>query len=473
MHPIHALCAVGLTAAVAFTQAPGAHWSSTTTTQDPPLRRENPGAADLSSMYVFGGTSGSSGGARMNDLWKFDGTTWTQMTADGAVGSPPARFQAGVTWDFARNRLVVFGGFDAAGAELGDTWEWDPGTNTWANVTPAGASPSARRFTAMAYDFAANTVLLFGGLDATGTHLNDTWSFDGSAWTQLSPAGPQPSVRRQHHLVSRPDFGDILLFGGQDATLPSPAKWRTDTWQWVGGAWVQIPTTNTPDAQVANDAAYDQIRKRVVLTGGNGTGGSPVGTTSEFDSATNDWISRPIDPGIFKTSRYFAAYIPTVGKTFKVSGQALNAATPPQNTYEYQTDFVASYGFSQAGCPGLLGVPSLAVDQAPWLGTTMTLSVSNVSPQELVLFILGFSDTTWNGRPLPLDMTSFGAAGCNLYTDPDTTFFGLGPAATYPLALPNNPIFLGTTFFNQAAVVDTVSGSIGATGKGIGVTGAL
>lgn len=109
---------IGVTA---LAQAPGPSWVLTTNVNNPPLRRENQGTADNNFMYVFGGTTGNSGGSRLNDLWRFDGLNWMLMTADGAPGSPPARHQAGVAWDFTRNKLVTFGGQNAANAKLTDT----------------------------------------------------------------------------------------------------------------------------------------------------------------------------------------------------------------------------------------------------------------------------------------------------------------------------------------------------------------
>jgi len=101
-----------LCGATTLAQAPGAHWSVTTVTGSmPPLTRENPGVSDGSGMLVFGGIDMVTG-LRSNGLWRFDGASWTQLSADGATGSPPARAQCAVAWDFARGRLVVFGGSD-------------------------------------------------------------------------------------------------------------------------------------------------------------------------------------------------------------------------------------------------------------------------------------------------------------------------------------------------------------------------
>ncbi|MCR9243704.1 MAG: hypothetical protein NXI31_01645 [bacterium] len=441
----------------AIGQAPGGHWSLTTATGNPPQRRENPGAANATHMYVFGGTSGGSGGTAMNDLWSFDGITWTQLNPDGDPGAPPARRQAGVTWDFASNQLVVFGGLDASGTVLGDTWTWNPATTTWTNTTAPGG-PSARRFTAMTFDPANNMVLMFGGLDASGTHLDDTWMLAGGAvWLPQSPA-TTPTTRRQHHLVTRSDFGDVLLFGGQDASLPSPTKWRVDTLRWDGTDWNAVPTSQGPAGQVANDAAYDPIRQRVVLAGGNGTGGSPTGLISEFDSITNDWIRRPLDPGIYKVSRYFAAYVPALGKTFKASGQNLNPAAPSTSTYEFQSAAIAASASNGSGCTGSAGAMTLVADNEPWGGRDWDLTGSGFSNSGIGFAVLGF---TAQSTPLSNFHPAAGA-GCSLLVNQVTSLLVLpsGGTASIALALPSSTGFAGLSIHVQMVEIELAGSAI-------------
>lgn len=446
------LVTIPLLAVVAVTQAPGAHWSMTNAGTNPPRRRENPGTADMSNMYMFGGITGQSGGVAVNDLWRFDGTAWTQMTADGAVGSPPARFQAGVTWDFAINQLVVFGGRDATGTDLADTWNWDPNTNVWTETTPA-VSPSARRFTAMTYDPATASVVMLGGLDAAGTHLNDTWLLaGGGTWVPMTPA-TLPPVRRQHHLVTRTDFGDVLMCGGQDATLVGAAKWRRDTWTWNGTDWTEIVTATLPVSQVANDATYDPLRQRVVLASGNGSGGSPTALINEFDCIINDWVIRPLDPGIFKVSRYFAAYIPALGKTFKASGQHLNAAAPSTETYEFQSDLIATATDYGTGCAGPGGSLALASNSRPWTSRTWSATCSNLGSNSLALAVWGENQASTPLQPL----LPIAGAGCLLLNDalilngPQVV---VGGVATESIAIPDVSSLSGIVLNLQMAELE-------------------
>jgi hypothetical protein len=70
--------------------------------------------------------------------------------------------------------VVLVGGANGSN-NFFDTWVWD-GTN-WTQESPA-SSPSLRNLPAIAYDAARAQVVLFGGLDpfvGNGIFLNDAW----------------------------------------------------------------------------------------------------------------------------------------------------------------------------------------------------------------------------------------------------------------------------------------------------------
>src|SRR5687768_10664468 len=85
-------------------------------------------------------------------------TSWLRMQV------LEARRYPAMAYDVARQRTVLFGGYDASSYSLGDTWEWD-GTS-WIQRSPA-ASPAARVGPQMAYDAARQRTVLFGGWDGT------------------------------------------------------------------------------------------------------------------------------------------------------------------------------------------------------------------------------------------------------------------------------------------------------------------
>ena len=87
----------------------------------------------------------------------------------------------------------------------------------------------------MAFDAATGTTILFGGADARTT-FGDTWSWNGTAWTQLSPA-TSPPARDLASMAYDASLGKIVLFGGFDGTTD-----LNDTWTWNGTTWASVTT---------------------------------------------------------------------------------------------------------------------------------------------------------------------------------------------------------------------------------------
>jgi hypothetical protein len=107
----------------------------------------------------------------------------------------------------------------------------------------------------------------------------DLWAWDGAAWTERAPAGPNPGYRIVSRLVYDPTSERVLVFGGGDGTL------ETDVWAWDGTAWAQIALEGAP-ARSGMSGAYDAARGRLVAFGGVARpGGVAVTETWEWDGA--------------------------------------------------------------------------------------------------------------------------------------------------------------------------------------------
>jgi len=88
-----------------------------------------------------------------------------------------------MTYDSGRGVTVLFGG-DAGYTVYDDTWEWD-GTN-WTQRSPAN-KPTMRQDQALAYDSGRGVTVLFGGHEPY-TVLDDTWEYAlcaANCWTHL------------------------------------------------------------------------------------------------------------------------------------------------------------------------------------------------------------------------------------------------------------------------------------------------
>jgi len=214
---------------------------------------------------LFGG--GYYGSVYFNDTWEWDGINWTQLYPKTA---PHKRTDHAMVYDSARQRIVLFGGF-YEGTSLNDTWEWD-GTN-WTLRNPV-TSPQGRHYHSMVYDSARQKTVLFGGENSTTTHIcnNETWEWDGINWTLKSSVN-KPTARAVHAMAYDTLRQKTILFGGDS---------NNDTWEWDGATWTQITPANNPSSRSGHMMAYDPARQRTVLFGGRIASGISSNETWEY-----------------------------------------------------------------------------------------------------------------------------------------------------------------------------------------------
>ncbi len=168
-----------------------------------------------------------------------------------------------MAYDAASGNVVLFGGLASASSRLGDTWLWD-GTN-WTQASPATVPP-ARASGTMVYDAALGEIVMFGGVNSSGMDSNDTWVWNGTIWNQLMTAH-SPSVRDEFGMVYDAVRGQVVLFGGS-----SNGSYVGDTWVFNGIDWTQLSPGTNPPAREASAMAYDAGLGETVMWGGyNGT----------------------------------------------------------------------------------------------------------------------------------------------------------------------------------------------------------
>ncbi len=220
---------------------------------------------------LFGGfLSGPGGGWAADETWEWDGSDWRHIVP--AV-RPPGRWDPAMAYDVRRQRVLLFGGTDRFRQALNDLWEWDG--SQWTRVT-GGVTPPPRSASALAYDRSRGVAVLFGGTDATGLPKADTWEWDSASgsWRSAAPA-QAPPARAFHSMAFDEVRGRVLVFGGE-AARNTPLG---DTWEWDGTSWTQVATVG-PDARAGHALVYDRTRRQTVAFGGNA-----------FLYATNDtWV---------------------------------------------------------------------------------------------------------------------------------------------------------------------------------------
>jgi Galactose oxidase, central domain len=264
--------------------------------------------------------------------------------------APPPRCCMGMAYDFATQSIVIFGGFTNP-TTLGDTWIL---RQEWSQLSPV-TSPSPRYSPGMAWDGAAENVVLFGGQNSSGESLNDTWTWNGRTWTQqFPPVSPPARSFGTQGITYDNATRNVVLFGG----LNSAGVAFGDTWTWNGRAktWTQHFPAASPSPRQA-PTAYDAAVGMLVLFGGDNNAGLQFADTWTWDGTT--WTERfpPSAPSprtlaslaydanlgvVVLFGGYAGSWPNSLNDTWTLNGttwKQMNPATVPPNRYAFGMDY--------------------------------------------------------------------------------------------------------------------------------------
>lgn len=248
----------------------GSTWTNKNPAHHPSARDGASMAYDSASQTVilFGGENGTS----LGDTWSWNGTDWTQRTP---TQSAPKRAWGAMAVSPTATGPILFGGLDASA--LADTWKWDNANNTWTQITTAH-SPGARSDFTMALDSVHGKLVVFGGGvwsgDTLMTQYGDTWTFDGTDWTQAATTGPHARIDPQS--AFDPRIGRMVLFGGFDGSGQVSYQ---DTWSWSGTAWTALSVTASAAKRDSGAMAYLPGAGKTVVFGGMSSTGANLADT--------------------------------------------------------------------------------------------------------------------------------------------------------------------------------------------------
>jgi acetyl esterase/lipase len=258
-------------------------------------------------LILFGGeTDTGDYNTALNDTWAWNGTTWTNLKPSGTL--PQARSEASLAYDSTTKQLVLFGGetpltASAHSEALGDTWTWNG--SEWSQVTPS-TSPPPLYGAAMTIDPGNGHPILFGGDNATANCdvgclalQNQTWEWTGATWQLQSPAA-SPSVREFASLAATPgaSSGSLVLFGGLNGvngvtnSSPNTESLQGDTWTWQGGNWVQQSPGASPPALYGATMPESPIAGDYAVLTGGYTG-SDTGSLTTYGWTGSNWVANP------------------------------------------------------------------------------------------------------------------------------------------------------------------------------------
>jgi len=251
------------------------------------------------------------------------GPAWTRVATTGpALGVDPDPF----LWsDAPRSTLGLW--------HSGDTYALDAASGALSLLVPASAwaSPSGRSGS-LAFDRSTGrAVFVPGRNDHRYATLEEVWAWDGTRWTLERPAGPRPDARHGHALAYDSLRRRVVLFGGQRARRPQDLRsdgdprYLHDLWEWDGTRWSLVRTVGAPPGRAKAALAYDEFRRQLVLFGGERIppwgGRDWLDDTWIYDPATRRWTEVVTARPPAEREAALIAYDPARARTFLYGGR--------------------------------------------------------------------------------------------------------------------------------------------------------
>ena len=241
-------------------------------------------------LVMFGG-KGHREPPELGDTWEYDSAThtWAERNRDGVRPSP--RWWQAMAY-VGGTRIVMFSG-TAHERFLDDTWEYDVQTHAWTKIDPGEARPAPRAGHAMAY-LGGTKALLFGGWTTHQQYLTDTWEYDAAAkrWTRIDAKGKLPPMRGDFPMSYVADNRAVLFGGSHDGGKGH----YDDTWEYDAAArtWTQIPIEKSkPTPRCDAAMAYAGNREVLLFGGWQDRDDAIFGDTWLYDSERRRWTRLP------------------------------------------------------------------------------------------------------------------------------------------------------------------------------------
>ncbi|HRG99139.1 MAG TPA: hypothetical protein PLR99_22975 [Polyangiaceae bacterium] len=246
----------------------GAVWTALNPATKPSARQNHAMATNPTNgkVYLFGGQGPSPSYAYNNELWEWNGSTWTQLctAAPCNANKPSARTAPALAFDADRNRLVLAGGLGSGGAGVAnDTWEWDGAAWTQkcgGALASCGFAPMYEIFGGGTYDsLRKRTAFLIEGGPSR------LYEYDGVRWTLASGNASPPFVGGSYGHVMASVYDPVRKVL---VSLGHPGEFDFRVWEWNGACWSNTSPVAASHGARDQATAYDPANSRVVRFGG-------------------------------------------------------------------------------------------------------------------------------------------------------------------------------------------------------------
>ncbi len=268
-------------------------------------------------------------GVSTNDaeVWKWNGTTWTQVGGDG-LNSGWSGIQRVSAMTIYNNEMYV-GLYGTA--NNGQVYKWNGTLWTYVGGNTVGGGYNAwpAGYEAITSLSVVNNKIYAGMASSTGDA--DVWQLSGTTWTQVGGDG----LNSGWVAATYEDVDSMVAYNGNLYAGIGTSAGDAEVWKYNGSTWTKIGGDDSGGATTWSDGQYEQVRSLAVYNGelyaglGNSTGDGEVWkyngstwTKSAGGGVNSSWAAATV------------SYIPSMsdykGKLYVAAGGMVGSNNNPQ-----------------------------------------------------------------------------------------------------------------------------------------------
>jgi len=208
-----------------------------------------------------------------------------------SISSPDERGGAPAVWLEDEKEMLFFGGMLPI---TGDTWTFAPESSEWKEITSLDNQgvPADRCHHTLVTDPDNGNVILFGGFSFSG-RFNDTWRYDvtNNDWQLINASGTLPAPRCLQVASILPNRNQMLMYGGVVGGGVVEGDFLGDVFLFdiSNQSWEELNIFG-PGKRRGAISFYSAQEDAVFLWGGKSPDSYPADLW-KFDPESRDWIA--------------------------------------------------------------------------------------------------------------------------------------------------------------------------------------
>lgn len=262
-------------------------------------------------LYVGLGTS-----ANDAEVWRYNGSTWTQVGGDSLNSGWTTNFEA--VYALAADSTYLYA---ALGNSTTDAEVWRYNGSTWTKIGGDGVGSSWNTSYETAYALGIYNGALVAGI-GNSTGDAEVWSYNGSTWTKIGGDGVNSSWNTSYEQVNAMiSYNGALIAGIGTGTDDA------EVWSYNGSTWTKIGGDDVNSSWTAG--TYENVRSLVMYNGdlyaavGDTAGDGEVWRYSggSWSQLGGDGLNAGWDPNVIEYVGSFSVY---KGKLYAGTGNGAN-----------------------------------------------------------------------------------------------------------------------------------------------------